>query len=373
MRLVVRPAVGRRRALTPSASMPSVNAIPLTPAQWVETATAFAIFGGAVILAVAIPAVIGALVRRSPGSGAREAGEMAVRALRGPLGALLVVQGLFIALRRLSYLDGDREVIDRAWLGVTIAVVTYAAQRVVARLMTWYAERSQRDEHAGAGRSRIGSLPPLRRAVTAAIWILGGLVVLATLGVQISPLLAGLGLGGFAVALALQPLLANVFASSYLLSDQSIRVGDAIQVQGGPSGVIEDIGWRATRIRTGEHNLVIVPNSVLAQATMTNFDATAPETDVTLVLHVSVEDDLARVEEACLDELSRLCDAATTLVAREPGAPAPISFRYQAIDEGRAEILLKVRAASWRAVGELRHLMILRLHSRLRSEGIVLD
>jgi small-conductance mechanosensitive channel len=193
-------------------------------------------------------------------------------------------------------------------------------------------------------------------------------MILATVGIEISPLLAGLGLGGLAVALALQPLLANIFASSYLLSDQSIRIGDAIQVQGGPSGTIEDIGWRATRIRSSDHNLVIVPNAVLAQATMTNFDANAPATDVTLTIRVSAEDDLEAVEEACLDELSRLCEEATDLVI----ADAPPSFRYQAVVDGKVEVLLRIRAASWREVGDLRHRMIVRIHGRLQSEGVAL-
>ena len=338
-----------------------VSVIELTPAQWVETLSVIAILGGAVVVALVVPRLVGALLRWTVGaSGASGAGDLVMRTLHGPVGALIVVQALFLALRRLSYLQNDWHVVERAWLASTIVVLVYGAQRLIVPLTQWYADRSE------AGGSRLHSLPPLQRALRGVIWVTGVLVVLATVGIEISPLLAGLGLGGFAVALALQPMLANVFASSYLLSDQSIRIGDAIEVQGGPSGVIEDIGWRATRIRSLDHNLVIVPNSVLAQATMTNFDAAAAETDVTLVLHVSVEEDLALVEDACLDELSRLCDEEPGLVV----SSAPISFRYQGVEEGKAEILLRIRATSWREVANLRHRMILRLHSRLQSEGI---
>jgi len=338
--------------------------MPLTPAEWVETATAVAIFGAAIILAWLLPLAIGAAVRRTAGAGGREMGETVARALRGPLGVLVLVQAFFIAVSTLSYLRGERATIDRVWLAATITVVVYGAQRVVARLTQWYVER------AAGGRRPLDarSLPLLRRALNVAIGLVGGLVVLDTFDIQISPLLAGLGLGGLAVALALQPLLANVFASSYLLSDQSIRVGDAIAVQGGPSGIIEDIGWRATRLRSHDHNLVIVPNSVLAQATMTNFDVTTPETDATLVLRVSTQQDLAEVETTCLDELARLCAEATALVATD----APVSFRYTAVQDGHAEILVKVRAASWREVPELRHRMIIRLHSRLLADGLAL-
>ena len=335
-----------------------MDAIPLTSEQWAETAAAAVVLGVMIVVAWGVPMVAGALARRWPA----ELGARVLRALSGPVGGLLAVQALFILLHRLSYLQSSRTLIERTWLAFTIFVVVYATQRLVAPLTEWYAGRSERS------RSRLHSLPPIQRALRGVIWVAGLLTVLATIGIEISPLLAGLGLGGLAVALALQPMLTNVFASSYLLSDQSIRIGDSIQVQGGPSGVIEDIGWRATRIRSVDNNIVLVPNSVLAQSTMTNFDATASETDVTLLLHVSAEEDLERVEEVCLDELSRLCGEATGLVV----AGAPISFRYQAIDAGKAEIMLRIRATSWQDVVDLRHRMIRRLHSRLQSEGIKL-
>ena len=81
------------------------------------------------------------------------------------------------------------------------------------------------------------------------------------MGISISPLLAGLGIGGFAFALAVQPILSNVIASSYMLSDSSVRVNDFIEIEGGPTGWVEDIGWRATRLRTFDNNLIIFKQS----------------------------------------------------------------------------------------------------------------
>ena len=337
-----------------------MSALELTADQWVETLTAVAILGVAVLIALIVPRLVVALLGRfTARSGA---GDLVARALRGPIGTLIVVQAFFLVLRRLSYLHDGWQIVERAWLATTIVVLIYAAQRVVVPLTRWYAGDTS------TGRSRIHSLPPLQRALRAVIWAAGALMVLATVGIEITPLLAGLGLGGLAVALALQPLLANIFASSYLLSDQSIRIGDAVQVQGGPTGEIEDIGWRATRIRSTDNNLVIVPNSVLAQATMTNFDATAPATDVALTLFVSAQEDLGVVEAACTDELTRLCEEASDLVVEG----APVSFRYVGFLEGKVEVTMRIRAASWREVGPLRHRMIPRIHSRLQSEGIVL-
>ncbi|RLT38779.1 MAG: mechanosensitive ion channel family protein [Chloroflexi bacterium] len=337
-----------------------MSALQLTSDQWTETLIAIAILGIAILVALVVPRLIAALLRRCIGTSG--ATDLAVRTLHGPLGVLIVVQTFFVVLRRLSYLHNGWHMVDRAWIAFTIIVVVYGLQRLIVPLTQWYANRSV------ATRAKLHSLPPLQRALRVVIWVAGFLMVLATLGIEISPLLAGLGLGGLAVALALQPMLANIFASSFLLSDQSIRIGDAIQVQGGPSGTIEDIGWRATRIRSADNNIVLVPNSVLAQATMTNFDSTTPETDVLLVLHVSTAEDLVAVQDACLDEMSRMCDEESELVA----GGGSIAFRYQGVEAGKAEIQLRVRATSWRDAADVRHRMILRIHSRLLSEGVTL-
>lgn len=336
--------------------------IELTPAQWVETLTALALFAGAVLLALLLPVLVTAIVHRRTRMGRGEVTEIVVRALRGPFGLLVVVQALFISLSTLSYLEAEWQPIGRAWLATTIAVFVYAAQRVATRLLQWYADRA-----APLGTTTdAGAMAPRRRAVNAVIWIVGGLVVLDTLGVQISPLLAGLGLGGLAVALALQPMLANVFASTYLLADHSIRVGDAIEVQAGPSGVIEDIGWRATRIRTAERHLVIVPNSVLAQATFTNLEAASGGADVVLRMRIPATADLAAAERICLEvaALLRADAAAQVLEGVEP------TFRYRGVEAGRAEFELRLRAASHREVGDLRHRLILGVQRQLAAAGI---
>lgn len=341
-----------------------VNPIAWTPDQWAETLAVVATLAAAVVVALVVSWLISALVRAL--AGANGAGELLARALRGPLGALIIVQAFFLALRRLSYLQGDVPVVERAWLATTIVVLVYGAQRLIVPLTQWYADRST------AGRTRLHSLPPLQRALRGLIWVSGLLVVLATVGIEISPLLAGLGLSGLAVALALQPLLANVFASSYLLSDQSIRIGDAIRVEGGPAataeGIVEDIGWRATRIRTVDHNLAIIPNSVLAQSTMTNFDAMSPETDVTLTFSVSIEADLVLVERVCLDELARVRDEASDLADTD----APVSVQYQSFEERGVAVVVRVRARSSRTLPALRHRLLMALHARLRSEGVTL-
>ena len=106
--------------------------------------------------------------------------------------------------------------------------------------------------------------------VRAFVIVVGGLVLLGHAGVAITPLVTALGIGGLAAALALQDTLSNLFGGFHLLADQPVRVGDLIRLENGMEGVVEDIGWRSTRIRSLSKYLIVVPNAKLAQSILTN-------------------------------------------------------------------------------------------------------
>jgi small-conductance mechanosensitive channel len=101
------------------------------------------------------------------------------------------------------------------------------------------------------------------------IYILGGLMVLSALGIAITPLVAAVGVGGIAVAVALQDILSNLFAGIYLLAEKPVRVGDFVKLETGQEGTVADIGWRTTRIRMPPNNTVIIPNGKLTQSVLT--------------------------------------------------------------------------------------------------------
>ena len=109
-----------------------------------------------------------------------------------------------------------------------------------------------------------------RNIAWALVAILGLLVVLNGLGLSITPMLTALGVGGLAVALALQEPLANFFAGLFLTLAGQVRVGDYVKLDGGQEGYVVDFSWRSTRLRMLANNLVIVPNAKLAQAIVVN-------------------------------------------------------------------------------------------------------
>jgi len=90
------------------------------------------------------------------------------------------------------------------------------------------------------------------------------LVMLGQLGIEITTLIAAMGIGGLAIALALQPTLSNFFSGMQMIFDRPIKIGDFVELDSGDKGTVVDIGWRSTRIRTYLNNIVTIPNGVLA-------------------------------------------------------------------------------------------------------------
>ncbi len=122
--------------------------------------------------------------------------------------------------------------------------------------------------------------------VKGTIMMIGILIILTVLGISITPLITALGVGGLAVALALQDTLANLFAGIHILMEKSIRIGDFIKLESGQEGFVEDITWRTTRVKMLPSNMVIIPNGVLAKSIVTNYYL--PEKRMSLLIPVSV-------------------------------------------------------------------------------------
>lgn len=337
--------------------------VALTGYDWTETVVALSIFGGAILFALALTVVIPRLVHLVTRSSETDLDEVVGRALKRPFVLLAAIWGAASGFEVVSYVDDPGDWITRSAVAVSILVVTVVVRRVALIILNRQATRGGRH-----GRLHPGSLPLIRRGVTILVFAAGFLVVIDTLGLTISPLLAGLGIGGIAVALALQPLLGNVFASSYMLSDSSIRVGDVVEVDAGPVGYVDDIGWRATRIRTFDNNIVILPNATLADSQVTNYTLTAIAADSRVTVRLAYEEDLDHVESVARDVLVTLREEwPTTVKSHEP------VVLYTAFAESHVELLLKMRSQTWVDSVGLTHEMIKRIHGRFADEGITIN
>ncbi len=195
---------------------------------------------------------------------------------------------------------------------------------------------------------------------------LGVLILLGTLGVSIAPLLTALGVGGLAVALALQDTLSNLFAGIHILMEKSIRVGDFVKLDSGEEGSVTDIGWRTTRIRLLPNNVVIIPNNKLAQARIINYNL--PDKSLALLIPISVS------YAADLDHVQRLLvEEATAAIGRVPGLlanPAPFVRFIPGFSQSSLDLTLIVNVGEFVDQYLVQHELRLRILKRFRAEGV---
>ena len=155
----------------------------------------------------------------------------------------------------------------------TAAVITIAASVwLLIHFASWCEEHASRLLRNRNQRGATSMLRLARWVVDLLIIFAGVLVTLHYFDVNATAALAGLGVGGIAIALAAQKTLENVIGGVSLIFDQAVRVGDILKV-GETSGAVEDIGLRSTRIRTPDRTVVIVPNGQVANMTLENLSS----------------------------------------------------------------------------------------------------
>jgi len=139
-------------------------------------------------------------------------------------------------------------------------------------------------------------VPLVQKALKVTIGVIAGVWVVQLLGYSVSSLLAGLGIGGLAVALALQDTLGNFFGSVFIFLDRPFAVGDWIKVDD-VEGIVEDIGFRSTRIRTWPATQITIPNKTVANATIDNWSR-MPKRQVWQTVGVTYETGPEQMEKA---------------------------------------------------------------------------
>jgi len=185
--------------------------------------------------------------------------------VRNPLRLLQATAAAGIGLHYFALPEAVTSIASRLFLALLTATVAFVLLKLIDVVIALLRPRIAESE------SRLDDqlLPVLSGALKAFILVIVAVLILQNSGYNISGLLAGLGLGGLAVALALQPTLANIFAALTIFVDRPFQIGDGVSV-GGVSGSIEGIGLRSTRIRTYEGTLVTIPNSAIVSTQIDN-------------------------------------------------------------------------------------------------------
>ena len=198
------------------------------------------------------------------------------------------------------------------------------------------------------------------------ILVIGFLIILSVLGISITPLITALGVGGLAVALALQDTLSNLFAGIHILVEKSIRVGDFIKLDTGQEGYVEDITWRTTRIRMLPNNMVIIPNSKLSQSIVTNYYLPEKRMSLLIPVGVSYSSDPDKVERMLTEEAKKAVGEIPGLL----GEPEPFVRFIPGFGESSLDFTLICQVQEFTDQYPVKHELRKRIFRRFREEGV---
>jgi len=264
--------------------------------------------------------------------------------------------GIYLGLPSLPVEEATNTIIYQVILLVFITSIAITLSRIASGFIETYAAKSQ------------GALPTtsiFNVLIKGLIYSLAALVVLQTFGISITPILTALGVGGLAIALALQETLSNLFAGLHLIASKKFKPGEFIELKSGEKGKIEDISWRNTTIKTLGGNLVVLTNSKIAGATITNYARPKKELSVSIPLSVSYDSDLEHVEKVVIDV------GKIILRSVEGGVEShkPI-VRFKSFGESSIDFAVLLKAKEYVSQFAIKHEYIKAIHKRFQEEGI---
>ena len=326
------------------------------PALWIQPAAVFLVTLGIAYLIRRI--FFGALHRWSARSSTRAVAGLQ-DALRGPTHIWNFILAIHFAIQSSSLPHRFTERAPEVLQVLFIASLTMMFMRIAGDMV-----RNFGDQIPGA----VPVTTLSQNLAQLVVLILGILVGLRVIGIEVTPILTALGVGGLAVALALQDTLSNLFAGFYISVARQIRLGDYIKLSTGEEGYVTDISWRATAMRNLNNNMVIVPNAKLAQSNVTNYYLPERRMGASVQVNVAYDSDIDHVERVLLE-------IGMKAVAEIPGMaaePAPVVTLDPGFGESSLGFTLGFQIAEFSKQYSVRHEIRKRIVHRFREEGIAI-
>ena len=265
--------------------------------------------------------------------------------------------GVWAAMRVRGFDAVAQARINQAVGIVIIGSFTVITMRLASGVITRFSARSQ------AGLPSTSLVSHLANLV---IGTIGLFLILQNLSIEITPLITALGIGGLAVALALQDTLGNLFAGVSIIVAGQVRTNDYIRLASGEAGFVTDVKARNTTIRTFPHgNLVVIPNAVMAANIVTNYSLPELSLWIEVAVGVAYDSDLEHVERVAV-EVSR--QTLKEVEGRPPETEPMVRYREFGDSSINFDVLLPVSKFSQQFI--IRHEFIKNLHARFNQEGI---
>ena len=244
------------------------------------------------IVGVIFEKIILRKIRKLSSKTKRESNEIFIKALHGTTTVLFLVAGIYLALESTELSPHLLNFIHKVLLVLVIFFVTVVLSRISVGFVNVYSKRT------GGAFISTSIFTNITRIL---IFIIGILIILQYLGISTVHILTVLGVGGLAVALALQDTLSNLFAGIQVIASGQLRPGHYLRLSSGEEGHVADITWRYTTIISLQNNTIIVPNSKLASTIVTDFNIPDEVLLTSIEVGVSYDSDLEKVEKVTIE------------------------------------------------------------------------
>lgn len=284
--------------------------------------------------------------------------DIIIKGLKGKIVLWTIIIGLYSALPMINLPSEYADLAQKILLVLVIGSITLALASVLSGFLSTYADQ---------GRSSVLSTTMFSILAKVFVVSVGIMIILQALDISITPMLTALGVGGLAVALALQDTLSNLFAGFHIILTRKVRVGDWIELSSGEIGQVIDITWRDTTVRQRRNNIIIIPNSTLASNITTNYNLPKRQLAIRVYVGVSYDSDLEHVEKVTVE-------AAEDIMQNVQGAvPSHKPFiRYTEFGDSSINFYVNLRMVEYDRQFRITHEFIKKLHKRYNEEGIVI-
>lgn len=226
--------------------------------------------------------------------------DILVSKIRPPFSYVIWFIGIKLALKPLNL---NYQALDQILNSIVLIIALYMAVVVADILVKGVLEKiTARTESTMDD----ALLPLISKVISAIIIVIGLLWLLGIWKIDITPLLASLGIAGLALSFAVKDSLANIIGGVSLILDQTIMVGDKVKLESGESGYIEDVGLRSTKLRTFSNVLITIPNGQLANSRIQNYVQPSLPLRVEVPFGVSYDADVDYVRKVIHDVLKNM-------------------------------------------------------------------
>lgn len=285
------------RNITDKAGLSRVTVLGLSVEDWLNLGISLIIILVSVLLVARV--IFGLLVRAADRS-KNEYISIFLRRIHRQIMLLVGIFGLQFATIRLTFLSPEiKSFLDRAYTGLYVLTISWMGWRLIDTVVEWYREEIE-PKHPEHQTDTL--LVLLSRGARLVLLSVSLTMLLAIYNINVSALIAALGIAGLAISLAAQDTISNMISGVIILLDRPFRVGDRIEIQGlGTWGDVIDIGLRSTRIRTRDNRMVIVPNAKIGSDQVINYSFPDPQYRIEIEIGIGYGQDVEMVRQTIIE------------------------------------------------------------------------